>query len=125
MDLQGKDIVIFSLFRFDAEIESTSFILARQLALKNRVYYFDNPYTLNDLRNPEHSHALRQRRGKFGLHADKPLSFPGSSIEIFTLPVLLPIRFLPEGELYRAPAENKRVFYPYQNPVHPEKQRNY
>lgn len=102
MDLEGKDIVIFSLFRFDADIESTSFILARQLALKNRVYYFDNPYTFNDLRNREKSAEFRTRRGKFGLYADKPLTFPGSSIEIFVPPVLLPIRFLPEGKLYRA-----------------------
>lgn len=101
MDLEGKDIVIFSLFRFDADIESTSFILARQLALKNRVYYFDNPYTFNDLRNRENAAALRTRWGKFGMYADKPLTFPGSSIEIFIPPVLLPIRFLPEGRLYR------------------------
>ncbi len=102
MDLKGKDIVIFSLFRFDADIASTSFVLAQHLALHNRVYYFDNPYTLTDLVKKRKSPEIQKRRGRFGTSSDEPFTFPGSSIEIFTPPVLLPIRFLPEGRLYRS-----------------------
>ena len=102
MDLQDKDIVIFSLFRFDADIESTASFLARQFALKNRVYYFDNPYTLTDWAKERKTPAFRARRGKFGLFSDRSCAWPGSSTEIFILPILLPIRFLPEGKLYRA-----------------------
>ncbi len=102
MDLKGKNIAIFSLFRFDAEIESTSFMLAKQLAKENNVFYFDNPYTLNDFIKKRKSAAYRKRRGYFGLFSDKFIQFPGSSIEIFILPFLLSIHFLPEGKLYRA-----------------------
>ena len=102
MDLKGKNIVFFSLFRFDADIESTAFFLARQLALENQVYYFDNAYTLNDWIKKRKTPAFRTRQGKFGLFSDKSIAYPGSTIEIFILPILLSIRFLPEGRLYRA-----------------------
>ncbi|WP_373514961.1 glycosyltransferase [Persicitalea sp.] len=101
MDLKGQDIVIFSLFRFDAEIESTSFFLAKQFARENNVYYFDNPYTFSDLLKKQNSPAYQKRRGYFGLFSDKSLKLPGSTIEIFILPILLSIHFLPEGKLYR------------------------
>ncbi|GHB61437.1 glycosyltransferase [Persicitalea jodogahamensis] len=101
MDLKGKNIVFFSLFRFDADIESTAFFLARQLALENNVYYFDNAYTFNDWVKKRKTPAFRTRQGKFGLFSDEPIAYPGSSIEIHILPVLLSIRFLPEGKIYR------------------------
>lgn len=49
MKLTGQHIVIFSLFRFDSEIESTGYTLAKYLAKDNFVYYVDNPFTINDL----------------------------------------------------------------------------
>jgi len=101
MELKGKNIVIFSLFRFDAEIESTAFFLARQFAKHNTVYYFDNPYTVNDFIKKRKSSAFRKRRGGFGLFSDKSLKISGSAVEIFILPILLSIHFLPEGKLYR------------------------
>ncbi|MPR32110.1 glycosyltransferase [Salmonirosea aquatica] len=101
MDLKGQNIVIFSLFRFDAEIESTSFALARQLARDNEVFYFDNPYTIIDLIRRRKTAAFRKRWGKFGLFSDEPIIMPDSLLRVFILPVLLSIHFLPEGRLYR------------------------
>ena len=101
MDLKGQNIVIFSLFRFDAEIESTSFALARQLAQNNQVYYFDNPYTFKDLIRRRKTEAFRKRWGKFGLFSDEPIVLPANLVHVFILPVLLSIHFLPEGRLYR------------------------
>lgn len=101
MNLKGQNIVFFSLFRFDAEIESTSFALARQLALDNQVYYFDNPYTFKDLLKRRKTAEYRKRKGRFGLFADEPIVLPGNPVRIFILPVLLSIHFLPEGRLYR------------------------
>ncbi len=101
MDLKGKDIVILSLFRFDAEIESTSLFLARQLALHNRVYYFDNPYTINDALKRRRTPPCKRRKGMFGMFSDRSITLPGSAVEVFILPVLLSIHFLPEGRLYR------------------------
>ena len=101
MNLKGQNIVIFSLFRFDAEIESTSFTLAKQLAVDNQVYYFDNPFTINDLIRRRKSDVYKKRRGLFGILSDKSISIPGSSVEIFIPPVVPSIHFLPEGRLYR------------------------
>lgn len=101
MEIKGQNIVLFSLFRFDAEIESTSFALARQLATDNQVFYFDNPYTFKDLIRRRKSDAYRIRRGRFGLFSDEPIVLPGNPLQIFILPVLLSIHFLPEGPLYR------------------------
>jgi teichuronic acid biosynthesis glycosyltransferase TuaH len=101
MELTGQNIVFFSLFRFDAEIESTSFALARQLALHNQVFYFDNPYTINDLIRKRKTDAFRKRWGRFGLSSDQSIVQPGNPMEIFILPVLLSLHFLPEGRLYR------------------------
>lgn len=101
MDLKGQNIVLFSLFRFDAEIESTSFALARQLAADNQVFYFDNPYTFKDLIKRRKSDAFRTRKGRFGLLSDEPIVLLGNPLQIFILPVLLSIHFLPEGPLYR------------------------
>lgn len=101
MELKGKNLVILSLFRFDAEIASTAFALANQLALDNQVFYFDNPYTVNDFIRKRKSDAFRKRWNRFGLFADQPIVLPGNPVQIFILPVLLSIHFLPEGRLYR------------------------
>lgn len=101
MDLKGYNIVIFSLFRFDAEIESTSFAIAKQLSVHNKVYYFDNPYTLNDVVNKRKTDAYKRRRGLFSMFSDKSIRTQFDQLEVFILPIVLSIHFLPEGKIYR------------------------
>ena len=102
MNLQGQTIVIFSLFRHDSVKQSTSFAFAKQLSVDNQVFYFDNPYTFNDVIRKWKSAAFARRRDKFGLFSTKSIAHPDFPIEIFILPVLLSIHFLPEGKFYRA-----------------------
>jgi teichuronic acid biosynthesis glycosyltransferase TuaH len=101
MDLQGRNIVIFSLFRFDADIESTAMAVGKELAKSNNVLYFDNPFTLNDVLKKRKSPSLKKRRGYFGIFSDRSFRLPGTRLEVFIPPVVLPSNFLPEGKLYR------------------------
>ena len=107
MDLKGENILIFSLFRFDAEIESTSLAIARELAKANKVYYVDNPYTLNDVIKRINTDSFRKRRGFFNLFSDRTISFPDSTLEIVIPPILFSTNFLPEGKTVSLAVENK------------------
>jgi teichuronic acid biosynthesis glycosyltransferase TuaH len=100
MELKGQNIIIFSLFRFDADIESTSLSLARELSRNNQVFYFDNPYTLNDVIRRIKTPAFRRRRGFFSLFSDRSVKLE-KGLEVFIPPVVLSLHFLPEGWLYR------------------------
>ncbi|MBU1821036.1 MAG: glycosyltransferase, partial [Bacteroidetes bacterium] len=95
------NIVMFSLFRFDADIESTAMAVGKELAKTNNVLYFDNPFTLNDVLKKAKSESLKKRRGYFGIFSDRSFHLPGTRLEVFIPPVVLPSNFLPEGTLYQ------------------------
>ncbi|TDB65975.1 glycosyltransferase [Arundinibacter roseus] len=101
MDLFGQNILILSLFRYDADIESTSMAIARELAKANKVYYFDNPYTINDVIKKRKTECFKKRRGFFSVFSDQPIQTLENDLEIFVSPILLSLNFLPEGPLYR------------------------
>ena len=67
MALRDKDIFIFGLPKFDSEIESTIFTLARHLARNNRVFYIENPYTWKDsiLQRKQIDHKRRKQQYSF------------------------------------------------------------
>lgn len=100
MELKEQHIVIFSLFRFDADIESTAFYLAREFAKRYKVLYFDHPYTFNDYIKRFGTEPFKRRKGLFSLFSDHSIAYD-SHLEIFISPILLSIHFLPEGWLYR------------------------
>lgn len=102
MSIHGKQIVILSLFRFDSLLTSTGFTLAKHLSKDNTVFYFDNPFTYTDFAKQRNTEAGKLRRnytiGKSnGIHAVE--GFP--NLNVVLSPLLWPIHFLPEGELYR------------------------
>lgn len=101
MDLKGKNIVVFSLFRFDSEVESTGYTLAKYLARDNMVYYIDNPYTVNDFLRLRKTKYYSARRNYFSLFSDKVIDTEISNLKIVISPLLLSINFLKEGWLYR------------------------
>ncbi len=101
MDLRGQNIVVFSLFRFDADIESTAFIVASKLAENNRVFYIDNPYTLRDCWINKNSTSFKKRRRFFSLFSDEVIDTGNPDFKVVIPPVLLSLHFLPEGFLYR------------------------
>lgn len=101
MDLRGQNIVVFSLFRFDADIESTAFIVASKLAENNRVFYIDNPYTLRDCWLNKNSTSFKKRRRFFSLFSSEVIDAGNPDFKVVIPPVLLSLHFLPEGLMYR------------------------
>lgn len=101
MHLKGKNIIVLSLFRFDSEIESTGYTLAKYLAKENTVYYVDNPYTINDFLKLRKSEQYTVRKDFFSLFNEEVIATEIPNLSIVISPVLLSINFLPEGWLYR------------------------
>jgi len=100
--LTKQNILILALPRFDGPYESTSFNLAKEFARKHRVVYIDHPFTLKDLirhfRRPDIQVRLRKL---FGLGSPlQLLEYTRNELFILTLPVILPINWLPAGWLY-------------------------
>lgn len=100
--LRGSDLIIVSLSRWDAPISSPSFSLAKEFALKSRVFYIDHPFSIKDFllgyRNPR----VRKRRDAllFGRNIyTKAAGLPGN-LTMVTPRLTLPINFLPHGPLY-------------------------
>ncbi len=102
MNLRGQNIVVFSLFRFDADIESTAFIVASKLAESNSVFYIDNPYTVRDCWVNKNSTSFKKRRRFFPLFSNEVIDTGNPDLKVVIPPVLLSLHFLPEGFLYRA-----------------------
>lgn len=97
MRLKGQNIIIFALARFDSQIESTSYTLAKRLAENNKVFYIDNPFTTKDKFDKQCKRQLtkRQGAGKAIIQTEIP------TLKIIVTPVVAPINFLPEGKIYR------------------------
>ena len=101
MKLTGQHIVIFSLFRFDSEIESTGYTLAKYLAKDNFVYYVDNPFTINDLLKRRKTEQYARRRNFFSPFSSRLIDTELPNLKVVITPLLLSINFLREGGLYR------------------------
>ncbi|GAA4443723.1 hypothetical protein GCM10023091_32770 [Ravibacter arvi] len=101
MNLWGQNIVVFSLFRFDADIESTAYTVASKLAEHNRVFYVDNPYTLRDWWVNKNSMSFKKRRRFFSLFSREVIDTGNPNFKVVIPPLVLSLHFLPEGFLYR------------------------
>jgi len=102
MIMQGKDIIILGLMRFDLDIESTNYTIAKHLAKNNRVYYIDNPYTLKDYMGFKGTDEFNRRKEQFRLFADGIIETDNPNLKVVICPPLASIHFMPEGPLYRA-----------------------
>lgn len=96
-----KCIFILGTTRFDSQIESTSFTLAKQLAKNNLVYYIEYPFTLADKLRYGNSPQFKYRKAAFAGKDDGILPSNLNNLNIIVIPPLLSIHFLPEGKLYR------------------------
>ncbi len=101
MSLEGKNIIMLSLFRYDAEIESTGMTVARHLADHNTVYYVDHPFTLNDALKQRNSVSFKRRKRYFSWFSDGVAETAVPNLKVVIPPLLLPINFLSEGWFYR------------------------
>jgi teichuronic acid biosynthesis glycosyltransferase TuaH len=96
MKLRGKHIFILGLAKYNSEIESTTFTLARHLAKHNTVFYIENPYTWKDLIVKKSSHGRRLYKAESEIDTNVP------GLKVLTMPRLMSINWLPEGAVYRS-----------------------
>ena len=101
--LNGETIVMLALARFDSDIQSTSYYLAQELAKKNRVFFVDKPYTINDYLKKRNTAPWKLRRPFFSWFSNGLLpSVEQQNLKFIISPITLSIHFLPEGKIYRA-----------------------
>ena len=111
-NIDGRDIVILALARWDGPYSSTAFSIAQELSKTNRVFYIDNPFTIRDIARGWRSQQIRKRIMSllFGMNACQQL--PGNENFFYvTPPVVLPINFLSKGKIYNylASVNNHRI----------------
>lgn len=99
--LSGETIIILALSRFDSAIQSTSYTIAKELAKNNRVFYVDNPYTINEYFKLKSTTAVKLRKPLFSYFSAGLLDSGCPTLKIIVTPVVLSLHFLPEGKLYR------------------------
>jgi len=102
MILEGKNIVMLSLMKFDGEFESTNYTIAKYLAKNNKVFWVDNPYTWKDYFNGKGTAKFNIRKPHFSLFGSGVIKTDNPDLNVIICPPLASINFLPEGKLYRA-----------------------
>ncbi len=100
--IENSDVVIFALARWDGRYSSPAFSLAKKLAINNRVFYIDNPFTYSDYFKDKFRPQIKKRFNSF-LQIKQPFfqqkDLP-ENLFLVTLPLALPINMLPEGKMY-------------------------
>lgn len=102
MKLQGHQIIIFGLPRFDSKIESTNYTTARLLARENTVYYVENPFTLRDYFKLRNFQEYKIRERHFSPTSTELIDTDIPNLKVIIPPILLSINFLPENLFFRA-----------------------
>ncbi len=96
-----QHLFILGTPRHDDDLESTSFMLARELTKYFQVYYIDNPFTYRDyLRTRNHPKCIK-RAHLFEPGSDGILDIGIDRLRVIITPLLYSIHFQPEGRLYR------------------------
>lgn len=101
MSLTGQNIIIFSQMQFDGRLESTNYILAKQLAKDNYVYYVDRPYTWRDYFQFRNTPGFNTRKPHFFSSTNSIIETEIPNLKIVISPPVPSINMLPEGRLYR------------------------
>lgn len=103
MVLKDKVIIILGNTRYDGPIQATSVFIAQNLALHNKVFFIDYPFTIKDF----FSHLLKknglsaERLKKYSIFSDGLLETELPGLKIVITPPVIPVNFLPEGKTYR------------------------
>lgn len=107
-----RDIICFSLSRWDSEISSPALSLAKEFARNSRVFYIDHPFSWKDYHQLKNTEQIKRRKeallkGK-NIYSNPP-SLP-ANLTVVTTRLTWPINFLPPGALYNAMAAwNNRI----------------
>ncbi|MFD2162929.1 glycosyltransferase [Paradesertivirga mongoliensis] len=101
MSLSNQFIFILGTAKFDNPYESASYIIAKNLAKTNKVFYIENPFTWKDYFKQKGTQEFIRRRKHFSLKSDGLLSTELPGLKVVITPPLLSINFFPEGLIYR------------------------
>lgn len=95
-------IVMISMSRWDGDFSSAAYSLAKSFAKNNPVIYVDYPYTWLDLLRERTLPSVKKRLKALVFGKEALKNIPGQSQNLFFLtpPAMLPINFLPEGNLF-------------------------
>ncbi|MBL3658183.1 glycosyltransferase [Fulvivirga sediminis] len=95
----NRDIVILALTRSDAPYSSTTTSLAKEFSKHQRVFLIDNPVTWAfALKNFSSPIVKRRIKAFFGINYTR--SWVNENLIVITMPLMLPINFLPAGKWY-------------------------
>ena len=99
----NTDIIIFSLFKWDAEISSSALALAKEFSKNNRVFYINHPYSVFDLVKNMSDKRIKSRMKSLisGRTVFESIPFYEENLVAVTPSLSLPINFLPAGKLYQ------------------------
>lgn len=96
------DIFMFGLTRSDYTLSSVSVAWTKEWAKTRRVFYFDRPFSIKDVKSdwsfPPFQH--RKKALLFGLNPYKKIQLGNVEVIQVTPMISLPLNFLPEGKLY-------------------------
>jgi glycosyltransferase involved in cell wall biosynthesis len=110
MTLHGKHIFILGTARFDAEVETTSFTIAKHLAKNNFVYYIDYPFTTRDCIRLKNATSYKKRKPFFHSSSNGIIESGITNLNIIITPPVFSINFLPEGKIFRKALKiNERI----------------
>lgn len=102
METKRKCIFIFGATRFNAQFESTSYMLAKELAKNNHiVYYIEYPFTIADKIKLNKITQFKFRNEAMAGKNDGIIPSGIPNLNIIIIPPLLSIHFLPESKFYR------------------------
>jgi len=96
------DFIIFALPRWDAIYSSGTYSTAKEIAVKNRVFYIDHPFTYKDYKNGKETNdiIIRKEALKSGKNIFRKVEGVPELFTAVTPPLMYPINFLPEGFIY-------------------------
>src|SRR4051812_1906112 len=101
MELRDQHIIILGLMRFDDNIASTNYTIAKHLAKHNFVYYIDNPFTVKDCITSRRTEAFKNRYSNYPLRSYRVIDTEQPHLKVIITPPTMSINWLPEGKLYR------------------------
>lgn len=96
------DVFMFGLTRSDYTLSSVSVAWTKEWAKTRRVFYFDRPFSIKDVKSdwnlPQFQH--RKKAVLFGLNPYKTIQLGNVEVIQVSPMMSLPLNFLPDGKLY-------------------------
>lgn len=91
-----------SMSRWDGDLSSAAYSIAKELAKTNKVFYIDYPYTVTDYMREKDLPTLKRRKKAILQGKNIYTKVPGvpDNFTAVTPKLMIPINALPEGRLY-------------------------